>query len=159
MALLNVRRDEHTGLYKTIVRHYDRCAMCLPGSSAAILGVSMLAEPWGPEGTGGLVGSMTSAGGPALTQEQVKRSMLQSEVLPYIVACKLVLAHHVGQSQFVASFGTTEAGMQCIRSKGSTFQQRYQQVMFCRSDACPSVSVSLPMLLSLPDRGLQGVQP
>ena len=52
----------------------------------------MLAEPSGPEGTGGLVGSMTSAGGPALTQGQVnynvineawvKRSMLQSEVLP-----------------------------------------------------------------------------
>ena len=38
--------------------------MCLPGSLAAITGVSMLAEPWGPEGTGGLVGSMTSAGGP-----------------------------------------------------------------------------------------------
>ena len=58
----------------------------------------------------------------------------------------------------MVSIGTTKADMQCNGSKGFILQQRYQQVMFCRSNAWLFVSVSLAMLLSLPDRGPPGVQ-
>ena len=48
--------------------------------------------------------------------------------------------------QYVASIGTSKAGVQCNGSKRLTLQQRYQRVMSRASYAWLVVPVSLPML-------------
>ena len=58
------------------MRIYDRCVVCLPGSSAAASGISMPAKPWVESSTGGLVGSMASAGSPTSVKEQVNRNLM-----------------------------------------------------------------------------------